>query len=666
MNLWKEYSLSYLKNNRVSSISVITAAFISSTLLSLICGVYYNIWTDNVRLAKLQGIDWRDKYGMISSDGRITIPPVLFVYLFTLIIACFSLILIIHNAFEVTMNTRLHQLGIIQSLGASPRQIRSALVNEALMLCILPILAGDMVGIGLCYAFMEYMKRIAQTVREYELIFHYHPLILLVTLIASIITIWYSARIPARKLSRIKPLEAIRNGGEHSIHKMKGFFILSHLFGIEGELARKSLYARRKAFRTSTLSLTLSFLVFSGFLNMEKFSDISTQYTYYERYKDRWDLMVSTEMVKVDKGELLSVIRTIDGVSRCISYQRGTAYTHITDEMLSEELVTLGGLAALKDKDIQTLDDMYQIEVPLIFLDSESFDQYCSKIKVNHELFTNKDKPAGILINTIWDNIHSDRLHRNMIPFINASKLDTLKLYTVNSPKLDAELSSVRVAAATDTLPELKEEYPNYSLILVMPEYANSDITSFMDPSSYYSIKANSDDRVTEVENAIKEQLGSETNYILENRLVKEQNNNSIRNAYKTVIGALAGLLACIGLANVFSNSLGHIYQRKKEFARYLSLGLSPKGVVKVLAIEAMVLGFRPILFGLIINIPLILYGVNASYIGLDEFIAQMPIGPITIFAAVIMASIGLCYYIGGRNICKSNLIKTLKEDIMI
>ena len=46
--MWKEYSSGYIRNNRSSGITVIVAAFLSALLLSLLCGVFYNLWKYDV------------------------------------------------------------------------------------------------------------------------------------------------------------------------------------------------------------------------------------------------------------------------------------------------------------------------------------------------------------------------------------------------------------------------------------------------------------------------------------------------------------------------------------------------------------------------------------------------------------------------------------------
>jgi putative ABC transport system permease protein len=160
--------------------------------------------------------------------------------------------------------------------------------------------------------------------------------------------------------------------------------------------------------------------------------------------------------------------------------------------------------------------------------------------------------------------------------------------------------------------------------------------------------------------------LGDQYEYTLENRIKKKESDVSIRNAYKIVIGALAGLLACIGLANVFSNALGHIYQRKREFARYITIGLTPAGVKKVLISEAFILGFKPIAVSLLINIPLVFLALKASLIDSKEFIRKMPATPIILFAVVIVSAVGFAYYLRGRKIYNADLVEAIKDDTMI
>ena len=59
--MWKEYSRSYIKNNRSSGISVMVAAFISALFLSLLCSLFYNLWKYEVERIQIDRYIWRDK-----------------------------------------------------------------------------------------------------------------------------------------------------------------------------------------------------------------------------------------------------------------------------------------------------------------------------------------------------------------------------------------------------------------------------------------------------------------------------------------------------------------------------------------------------------------------------------------------------------------------------
>ncbi len=744
MRLWKEYSWNYVKNNKATSISIMVAAFIASLLLSLICGVFYNIWVDDVELIKRKEGNWHSKligdisdqdieriksypnieevllenaevggaktailffshprsiyhdmpklaeqiglnpeagasdiqyhdkllaqYFIFSPKEGNSPPPVLFIYLFTLLTSCLALILIIHNAFGVAMNGRLHQMGILQSIGATPRQIRLVLTNEGVLLSFLPIIAGVVTGAGLCFAFMKFVQSIVRSVRELPLAFHYSPLVALVSLAASFLTVLFCVILPARKLSRINPLDAIRYGGEPPVKKVKRYLLVSRLLGIEGELARKALYSRRKAYRTSALSLTISFLVFSSFLNFETISGISTKRTLFERYEDVWDLIVCVNNIENNQNELLSNIRNIPGVENCISYQKATAFTKLSREVLSDELLSLGGLEGLKDTNVQKMSEYYLVEVPLLALDEDSFREYCTDANIEESLFTTGTQTGTIALNTIWDNTTSNRRNRKMIPFIKADQYKDFKLWK-DIRDISQEQSTIltNIIATSDHFPKIKEDFPNFSLLQIMPESTYQIIdTDYKSNDCFFTILAESEECITDINNRLLKLLDHQYEYTLKNRLESQMSDAIFRNAYKLVIGGLAGLLACIGLANVFSNTLGHLHQRKREFARLITVGLSPRGLIKVLIMEALVVGLKPILFSLLVNIPLIVLALNISLIYPAEFLQQMPIIPIALFAGVIMACVGFAYLIGGRIIYKSDMIEALKNETLI
>ena len=179
---------------------------------------------------------------------------------------------------------------------------------------------------------------------RHEAVFQYHPSIFAATVFISFLTVIFSAWIPARKLSRMTPLEAIRNTGDLSLKKKKHSRFLSCIFGMEGELAGNALKAQKKHLRISFISLLLSFLGFSFMLCFTALADISTRFTYFERYQDVWDIMITLKDTEISNFGLTEELQDVSEIQDVTVYQKAKAMTFLPEEFQSDELSSLGGL----------------------------------------------------------------------------------------------------------------------------------------------------------------------------------------------------------------------------------------------------------------------------------------------------------------------------------
>ena len=360
--MWKDYSISYTKKNKATSISIMVAAFVSALFISLLCSLLYNMFVDNEKR-------FLDNTSALQAQKPSMLRAF---YVFLVILVCISLILIIRSAFQFSMNARIHQLGILQSIGATPKQVQMVLLQEAILLSIFPILLGVVAGIVLCIGFLRYANTITSQLNLSKAIFEYHYLLFLLTLGCSFLTILLSAWLPAIKLSKISPLQAIRGEYDIPVKRIRRFRLTKAFLGIEGDLARKALYIRRKSFRTSTLCLTISYLVFTIFLDFMTLSEISTTHSYFERYKDAWDVMLEIKNPDRNTTDLLHQLRTMDAIDRVTAYQKATVYTTISRDSISDEVNALGGYPALNSSFVQQDSGTYLVEMPTVILDDTS------------------------------------------------------------------------------------------------------------------------------------------------------------------------------------------------------------------------------------------------------------------------------------------------------
>lgn len=733
--MWKDYSASYIKNNRTSGISVIVGVFIASLFLSFLCSLFYNFWLDEIAGIIQEEGDWHGRItgeiteedlaflrqfsnvekAVINTDLSkadktvvdvsfykknrtyqdmrsimrtlgysedavtyhfqllslyfIRIPgdeaPRLIMpfYLTIIVIVCLSMILVIHNSFAISMHDRVHQFGILSSIGATPRQIRTCLMQEAAILALPPALAGILSGVILSFGTLMGVSTIVVNVAGSRSVsFHYHPAIFAITFFSSAFTILFSAWLPAGKLSRLTPLEAIRGTGELALTTKKHSPVLSALFGMEGTLAGNALKAQRKALRTTSLSLTLSFFGFMMILCFFTLSGISTNHTYFAKYQDVWDVMVVVKEIGIEKFMYTDDIQSLPGVRSGTVYQKAEAVSTISKNDVSENLQAIGGPEAVAASPVTEKEDGFLIKTPVIIMDDNSFLKYCEEIGISPRL------DGAILLNRIWDSINSNFRYREYLPYVKEDQKTT----TLQSIERNEKSIEIPVLAYTQEYPVLREEYEDYALVHFIPLSLWKESVGEIggsDKDTYIRILAKEEISLAELntlEESIKRML--EKDYVIEseNRIQEKITNDEIIGAYEFILSALCFLLAMIGIANVFSNTLGFMRRRKREFARYLSVGLTPKGMLKIFCIEALVVAGRPVLITLPITIMAVAFMIKASFLDPMEFILAAPIVPVFLFTLSVFGFIAFAYYLGGRKLLRSNPADILRDDTML
>ena len=601
-------------------------------------------------------------------DPQDTAPRLLFP-MFILIagVASFSLIIVIHNSFAVSMNARIHQFGIFSSIGATPKQIRSCLLQEAAALCILPILIGNLFGILMSMGLMHMANDLlgSDVAGRHEAVFGYHPLVLAATLLLTVVTIWISAWMPARKLSRLTPLEAIKNTGELQLKRKKKSPLLTCLFGLEGELAGGALKAQKRALRTASLSLIFSFLAFTLMQSFFALSGISTRETYFERYQGVWDIMVTVKDTDVDSFSEAQKLQEISGIRSVIVYQKAMAKRIIAEDEISEDMKSFGGFAVAGDNYARKTEGGWLVNVPIVILDDTSFLAYCEQVGITPRL------DGAVIWNQIRDVTNPDFRHPQYMPYVKGENAVSI-LRQYGREEMTAEIP---VLSYTEKVPVLREEYATldyYELVHFIPVSLWKEIKEQIGGSEEdtYICMLGRENVTLEELDALQGQVESliAGNYKVEseNRIQEVEANDKQIQGMMTIFGGFCVLLAIIGIGNVFSNTLGFVRQRKREFARYMSIGMTQGEIKKMFCVEALTIAGRPILITLPLAVVAVGYMLKTSYVEVGTFLAEAPIIPIMIFMLAIWGTVAFAYYLGWRNIRKINLAEVLRDDTMM
>ena len=265
---------------------------------------------------------------------------------------------------------------------------------------------------------------------------------------------------------------------------------------------------------------------------------------------------------------------------------------------------------------VTSVDNGYLVKVPLVIMDDKSFEEYCTQIGVTPNL------DGAIVLNRIWDNINSNFRYKQYIPFVNESQN---VISVQNRDNAEADM---------------------YVRVLADAELSLEDANT--------------------LETFVVNMIGNEYVIESENRIQEKVSNDEMMDGYMMIVGAFCILLATIGIANVFSNTLGFIQQRKREFVRYMSIGMTETNIRKMFSIEALVIAGRPLLITLPLTVVFVGFMITSSYLDPMEFLVEAPILEISLFIVAIFIFVGLAYYLGGKKSLKSDMAETLRNDTIV
>lgn len=314
----------FIRANRSSDKAIALAVGISAFLLSFLGTLLFNIWADD------------QAQRMAAGENLSVVSGTLVFYLVVMLLACIAILMIIRNAFMAAMVSRTHQIGILATVGATPKQVRWLLLKEACVISALPIVLGITVGVLAGWALMGIIiKYVSELTVNNPVVptFRMSPLFIGAMAILVVLTVLFAALTPARSVSKISPLDAVSSiyaEGANSFRRKERHKKQSRRraeSNMEWELATASVKARKLSLRSTSISLGLSVLVFTAFLSFITISDMSVKAAYYERFGIEWDYVANIPGASIDELEpLAQKLEDIGFGTRIDSYDYGARF----------------------------------------------------------------------------------------------------------------------------------------------------------------------------------------------------------------------------------------------------------------------------------------------------------------------------------------------------
>lgn len=610
----------------------------------------------------------------------------------------------IKNSFNISITEKIRQYGMLASVGATRRQIKSSVKTEAAMLGVVGIPVGTMSGILASLILVKVVNALSAGWLNFALSFHTSLPALILAVILSIATIYFSAIGSARRAAKVTPLEAIRNTKEIKIKsaKLKTPAVIGRIWGIGGVISYKNIKRNNKKYRTTVTSIVIcsvTFIVISYFMSMA-FSVVGMSYASV-------DFNIGINMSCKKDLDIEKLSELLSGIEGAKDYLVGAGYYFDVDkpeytkeygeycgqlyddsEDVSQEFL----ITVLDDKSY----DKYASDAGIknantgaILVNKGTFDVYNEKsskyVKEEMELYKYK---AGDTIEcgyNVYDDASSDDNAaegdtESSTDDNNAVEGDTESGTEDNSGYVDEETINngvrktvdVTIAGVTDKVPTCYNGYGNTSLLFMnqkgfeslWADGKSNELKPGHASYSAYVVAENADEYQDTFEKETEENPEySQISFYVSNMDKQMRDEKSLFTLLGVFAYGLIVVIALIGITNIINTLSTGMELRSREFATLRSIGMTDKQFAGMVRLESVFISVKALVIGVPLGI-LISYLLCVMMNRMDDAIIYEP--PYKAIILCIVVVIMLIYAIMKLSMTKlrhNNIVETIKNE---
>ncbi len=592
-------------------------------------------------------------------DFLATMLPIVLVVLILIVIAS---VMLIYNAFGMSLSERVRYLGMLASVGATKSQKRKSVYFEGAILGAIGIPVGILAGIlGISITLKLVGHKIISTgmiagVNDSNMQMKtvVPAWAIIGIILVSIFTIFISAFIPARKASKITPIDAIRQRQEFKVKpkKLKAPKYIKKIFGYEGELAYKNLKRNGKKSRLITASIALSIVLF---ISCNYFCGMFIQASGYEK---NIPYQISTTITYGHKKELYDALDKMQGVNKYyidttdMSISLGKSSPFIKNNEIKDMANYTSDYSKLfgGEKDVSTV---------IHYVDDSEFNTLCENNGIDYNAFYG-DSLKCVLLNNLTHKQDTTKVFNNSI--IGKHIIQNPDYASDDRNPLDIEVGGL-VKFDKNSLPCNLVAPGVVGIIMPYSQYINvvNKGVKANDISMNVCVETDEHKEVAENLTTLLNENDFGGGYVSDIVDTLETMNTVIFIIQVFVYGFIT-LISLITIANIINTISANIALRRKEFAMLKSVGTTPKGFSKMVSLESVFYALKAVIFGVPISV--LISVVLNKMLGESSIPYHFDIKLYLSVIIVVFVLILITMIYSVRKLKSDNIIEALKEDI--
>lgn len=586
-------------------------------------------------------------------------------------IVVIATIAVIYNSFQISIVERIKQFGLLRAVGSTPKQIRRIVLREATALAIIGVPLGLLCGIIAIYGINITFKFIgADTVLGMKPVIDGQ--ILALSAAVGAVSIYISALIPAVFAGRISPLVAISSRATISKEKIKKRKnrIVEKVFGFEGAMAAKNIKRNRKRYRITVFSIVISvvlFVTFKSFMDMTltiSSSPNESKNIHFSVVRDQ----ESTEKNMAIDPKLVDNIRALSTVEKV--YEIYNAYTFDAAVNKASEVKEVQDIGTIYKSATLNGSEKSIISSSVVVYDKDSMEVAKKFLKSGNIDIEKLNSENGVIL-IGKSTVHNNKTKRNYYGSVADLKVgDEIDLQYFNpvkegERKLDFGKGNVKKVKVMAILQDEPFNYRGNSsgLKLITTDAVaktlveNTEVKPVNLNIKIKDIKKEEAAK-TEIENTIR----SNPSLQLVNNIDNNRRSKTGTLMIQILIYGFVVVVSLIGSVNIINTLTTNILLRKREFAALKSIGMTQKGLKKMIILEGLLYGIVGTIYGSIISCGLS-YMMFKGLNDVRELGWPIPWSAMAIAGSAALVIGYLSVLSPLSRIKKENLIDTIRED---
>lgn len=642
-----------------------------------------------------------------------------FFYIVILIVS----IVIISNAIMISYNNQRRQMGLLATVGATKKQLINMILSEvgstSLIGVPVGIIFGELIICIISKCFINYIRDALGSSASYNYKFRIFTVLLVICF--DIITVLLAIIKPSLKIKKMNIIESAKENDDINIgcKKIKESK-LAKKFSVEGVVADKYYRINNKKYRTTMRGLAFSMVIFIFSIII---CDLIDNYfvrclSYYD-----YDVKISTEENSLSDTENAynNSKKKYSDAKNTFSSVRGVENKYFYCEDEDAEEIGIIDKADINKDELRNIkqDENAKKELPNkigffirnIYVDENMYKNIIKKNNLDKSKYLNNSNPKGILYNV------RQKENSNEISPIITRELKTImaedsteiyareealgKEYDANYEiwpilePIDMEgtmENNMQIIYKSEAKGEEDIVEPLITKNIEVGDIINTKIEGLETDRSdviYLIYPDTLAEKVNEFSVVIDSNDYNIMKYDLDNWIkdndIKEDDMGDIvllKSFYKRLVLFISAfayifviLMTIMAIANVLNIISTNFYYRRRDYAMIQSVGMSDKGLRKMLVYECLNYGIRAFMTGLPISIILsvlikLASGELKSYFaGSNVFINILtciknilPWGAVGISVLVIFAVVFLSMLYSIHEIKKESIIDTIKS----